>query len=371
MLQKQDLEELITPQNEICISLFMPLQWQPNQRDANRIRLKNLIKEAEKQLTAVAANPSQLLAPASELLSNGRLNQPQSSGLAIFLKKGFVRLHYLSAEMPELVVVSQGFHTKPLLPLLRQNEQFYILALSQNNIRLYRANRNQIKPMATPNLPANMADALTEEYEKQLQHHMGAKETAVFHGHEVSAEKKGAVRRYFREIDKAITARLHDSDTPLILACVDYLAPVYREVNSYPHLLDQNISGNPDETKSADLHQQGWHLILAQIEDKKEAAIEEYQTLAQTQRTSSNLTKVLTAAHFGRVDTLFTPVGQQQWGQFDATSGQLHIYDRPQPDTVDLLDETAVHTLLNGGTVHAVDPQEMPTEALVTAVFRY
>ena len=51
MLTKKELRELAEQTGEVCISLFMPLSQQPDEREANRIRLKNLIKQAEKQLT--------------------------------------------------------------------------------------------------------------------------------------------------------------------------------------------------------------------------------------------------------------------------------------------------------------------------------
>lgn len=371
MLAEKELKELFEHHNTICLSIYLPLQWQPDQREANRIRLKNLIKQAEQQLTAVPRNTNHLLTPALELLTNGRLNQPPNAGLVLLSSPGFAQHYFLPHTLPQLVIVGQRFHTKPLLPLLHQKEQFHILALSQNKTRLFNANRHHIKPVTLPDLPQSMTESLAEEYEKQLQYHMGTRETAVYHGHEVSAEKKGAVRRYFRQINDTLTTHLQNSTTPLILACVDYLFPLYQEVNTYPHLYNQHLSGNPDETKPADLQQRAWQLIATNFNQEKTAAAEQYQNLAQTERASANLQQVLKAAHRGRIDTLFTAVGQQQWGHYNPTTGEIHLGDQAEPDTVDLLDETAVHTLLNGGTVYAVDPQEMPAAAHVTAVFRY
>lgn len=371
MLKEQELKELFDQQDETCVSIFMPLQWQPEQRDANRIRLKNLIKQAEQKLTGVPNHPSQLLAPALELLASGRLQQTSSVGLALFLKPDFERHYFLPATMPELVIVGQRFHTKPLLPLLHNNEQFYILALSQNDVRLFEANRYHIKPMSLPEMPESMSEALYyEEYEKQLQYHVSTEQNAMYHGHEVSAEKKGAVRRYFRQINEVLAKQLQ-APTPLLLACVDYLLPLYQEVNSYPNLLEQNISGNPDEAKPNELREQAWHIVSSRFEEEKTAAIQQYQAVATTERASAQLPEIIAAAHNGRVDTLFTPIGQQQWGQFDASSGTVKLCQQAEPDMVDLLDETAVHTLLNGGTVYALEPQEMPDDALLTAVFRY
>ena len=111
--------------------------------------------------------------------------------------------------------------------------------------------------------------------------------------------------------------------------------------------------------------------MSSRFEEEKTAAAEQYQTLAATERAAADITEIVPAAHFGRVETLFTPVGQQQWGQFDAQTGQVQLYETAEPNAVDLLDSAAVQTLLNGGTVYAVNPKEIPDDAAVTAVFRY
>jgi hypothetical protein len=49
----------------------------------------------------------------------------------------------------------------------------------------------------------------------------------------------------------------------------------------------------------------------------------------------------------------------------------FQLRDEPQPGDEDLLDSAAVHTFLNGGTVYAVEPVEVPDEATLAAVFRY
>ncbi len=372
MLTEKELRELSEQSGDVCVSLLMPLSQQPDEREANRIRLKNLIKQAEKQLTAVSIKAADLLVPAMELLSNGGLHRQKSAGLAIFMKPDFTRHFFVPATMPELAVVSRQFHIKPLMPLLHDNRPFHILALSQNKVTLFQATHYHIEPVTLPDLPENMAQALWyDDPEKQLQYHTSMGQNAAYHGHEVAAEKKGAVLRYFRQINEVVTAYLHAKQTPLILACVEYLFPIYQEANTYAGLADKGIVGNPDEASPAELQQQAWQLVSSHFEEEKLAAAEQYQALAATERASADITEIVPAAHFGRVDTLFTSVDQHQWGQFDDESGQVELYETAEPNAVDLLDWAAAQTLRNGGTVYVVDPQEIPDDAAITAVFRY
>jgi hypothetical protein len=47
------------------------------------------------------------------------------------------------------------------------------------------------------------------------------------------------------------------------------------------------------------------------------------------------------------------------------------LHREVKPGDEDLLDFAAVHTLLNDRTVYAVEPEKVPDDASLAAVFRY
>jgi hypothetical protein len=77
------------------------------------------------------------------------------------------------------------------------------------------------------------------------------------------------------------------------------------------------------------------------------------------------------AAYYGQVDTLFVTVNQQQWGSFDPEANSLQFHTEAGPDSDDLLDASAVQSLLHGGTVYTVEPDQMPDQGTALAIFRY
>jgi hypothetical protein len=77
------------------------------------------------------------------------------------------------------------------------------------------------------------------------------------------------------------------------------------------------------------------------------------------------------AAHHGQVDILFVAVGVQVWGNFDPGTDTVHMHQDPEPGDEDLLDLATIQSTLNGGTVYAVEPEQMPDHASLAAVFRY
>lgn len=69
----------------------------------------------------------------------------------------------------ELVVVSDRFHLKPLLKYFANDGGFYILALSQNQVRLLEGTRHTVNEVNLANMPVTMAEALQfERFEKHL-----------------------------------------------------------------------------------------------------------------------------------------------------------------------------------------------------------
>jgi hypothetical protein len=80
---------------------------------------------------------------------------------------------------------------------------------------------------------------------------------------------------------------------------------------------------------------------------------------------------VVTAAHDGRVDTLFVALGTRRWGSFDEEARKVEVSDSNGPGTEDLVDLAAIQTLLKGGTVYAVPPDRVPEGSEVAAVYRY
>jgi hypothetical protein len=87
----------------------------------------------------------ELLQPARRLLDDSSFWQYQAEGLAVFLAAGTLRTFRVPVPFAELVVVAPGFHVKPLLALLTGDGLFYVLALSQNQVRLLVGTRDHIR----------------------------------------------------------------------------------------------------------------------------------------------------------------------------------------------------------------------------------
>ena len=363
-----------------CVSLYMPTHRAGRETEQDPIRFKNLLRQAEERLLAEGLNSAQvrdLLKAPQGLLQDQSFWRHQSDGLAVFCSEDVFHLFRLPVRFSELVVVADRFPVKPLLPLLTADGIFFILAVSQNQLRLLEGTQHAVDEIEMENMPQNLAETLPDGLaEKQLQFHTGTpsgtgSRPAVFHGHETSNETKNRMRQWFRIIDKHIRGMLPDGRFPLVLAGVDTLFPLYREVNTYLHLMEEGISGNPEGMSPEELHRKAWTIVEPVFKKDRETALDRYRQLAGTGQTTTDIVEAIRAAHHGRVEVLFVAVGLQLWGRFDYEQNKVDVHDIPEPGGGDLLDLTAIQTLIKGGKVYALPPPEVPDQAPLAAVLRY
>lgn len=383
----RDLPSLLRKDKGVCVSLLMPLEREPDKFEKNRIRSKNIIKQAKEKLadedflpvTLSRSNIEQLFEPAQELLNGLRSERDHGRGLAIFLEQSTNHIYHLPIPFEEQIRIGPRFYIKPLLPLLNKNGRFYLLTLSQEKVQLWRGSPFHLEKINVPNLPTGMDEALALEdpEERALQFHTSTGQTgdrsAVHHGHEADTEKKGAILRYFREVNDAIIEGIAGQDAPLLLAAVDYLRPIYQNANTYSHLLADGISGNPDHWNVQELHERAWQTAEPHFKEAMKTVIDQYREVKDTEISSQSVDEIVPAAAYGRVDTLLISMdnGRQKWGRFNESSGKIEECEARSFLCDDLLNLAAIKTLQNGGTVYAVDPKEMPGETELAAIFRY
>jgi hypothetical protein len=381
-LSRQALKPLTERRAGWHVSMFLPMHRAGAETQQNPIRCKNLVRLAEARLLANGLDASEtraLLEPVQQLVVNHAFWQHQSDGLALFLAPETCLAYRLPLTFDELVVVTHRFHIKPLLPLLTGDGRYYVLALSQNAVRLLQCTRDRVMTIELEDVPTSMAEALRyDDPEKQLQFHTGTpagtgKRAAMFHGHGVGTDDaKDNILDYFRQIDRGLHAVLRDDDAPLVLAGVEYLMPLYKAATSYAHVMDRGLTGNPEALRAEELQAQAWGLVEPLFREQQEAAAAHYRRYAETARAATDIETIVPAAYYGRIETLFVALGVQQWGTFDPDTQSVHVNPEADTDAEDLLDCAALYTFLHQGSVYAVAPDEVPEQpASLAAVFRY
>ena len=386
ILNRDDLQELARKRRGPCVSIYLSTHRAGRGVQGDPIRLKNLLAQAEERLVAAGLRSPEaevLLEEPRRLLQDAMFWQHQSEGLAMYMSPESFRYYRLPFDFQPLVIVADRFHIKPLLHLVSVGGRFYILALSQGEVRLLHGTRYSVSEVNLQDVPDSLADALKwDDPEKQLQFHTGTRtpgakgrRPAIFHGHGVASadDPKDYISRYFHKVDKGLTELFAGERVPLVLAAVDYLHPIYRAANTYPRLVDAGIKGNPEALSAEELHRRAWTIVQPLFVAEQEQATARYRQLAGagSPQASSDLQEVVRAAYLGRVETLLVAVGEQCWGTFDPVSNEIEAHIGRRPADQDLLDFAAIHTLFQGGDVYAAELADVPSGTPLAATFRY
>jgi hypothetical protein len=378
------------------VSIFLPTFRAGGERQQNPIRLKNVVRGIAERLEEDwgmrGPDAEELLDPVKRLVDDSSFWLHQSDGLALFLSPDTFRTFQLPVQLNELAVVEKRFHLKPLLPLLSGDGDghFYILCLSRKNIRLLSASRFRVDEvdLESQGVPTSFTEALGDLERRPTQFHvgtsaktphrfsMGQKGSPIFAGHGTAEDDLGAeLRNYLERFDDALGRIDVDRKAPVVLAGVEYLLPIYRDVaTTFQNICQDALRGNMEGEKAEDLRDAAWEIVEPHFLQERRKAAERFGDLSGSGRSSIDLNEILPAAHDGRVESLFVARGVRVWGSWDGDKRKIAFQsgkDGPRNGNEDLLDLAAVQTYLNGGKVFGVDQQEVPEGKSLAAVFRY
>lgn len=382
-----DIKTLLKVYQPPCIAMFLPIHhgpgsaiWQDQQR------MRNLFRSARGPASRLSdVHLAALWKPVEALVARRDIWMQPAEGLAIFRAPEFFAVYSLPYRVREQGIVGTHFYLKPLLPLLTNDRPFYILALSQNEVRLLHATHYSVVDRALPaSVPTSLAHVLQEhDAAHAVEYHSsasgaaigkGGRRPVVFHGQGAgSDDEKRRLLHYFQKIDRGLHEILHNETAPLVLASAEFLWPLYRQANTYPHLLPAGVAGNPDskQTSARMLHTQAWPLVEPVALKEQSTALDRFEEMRGSERASDNVSEVVPAACEGCVQDLFVASDRELWGTYDQARPALSIHESAEAGDEDLLDLAARQTLLHGGAVYALSREKMPGAGLLAATYRY
>jgi hypothetical protein len=379
-LTLESLRLLASDRTAPCVSLYMPTHRHHRGGSEDRIRFKNLVGRAEELLAgALPATRVREQVGRLQALSSEEFWSRQLDGLAVFADSNGhadVREFRLPGSVPELVVVADSYHLRPLLRHLQASGRYFLLRLSQNHVELCAGDEQALVPVDLPGLPRSLEDALGQlelESHLNMRSNPGGKREAFYHGHGTGkAPPMEDLLRFFRAVDAALWSELREQKEPLVLAApVSYHTP-YRSVSRYPHLLEEGLDGNHERTRAEELHALAWPLVRRRMDARLDLVLDTYQRWVSARRAIDDLEQVARCAVQGRVLDLLVAEGTHRWGRLDRESGELELTES-QTDhrDDDVLDDLAEAVLLRGGDVFTVQRGRMPSGSPVAALLRW
>jgi hypothetical protein len=361
-----EIRALIAARADACVSVYVPTTPQTQHVTGSRIAFGNLTRMALQQLDAAGFDKRRRALLEAELNALGEDDafwRLQAHSLAVLATPASVRTFRLATAISERVEVSGRFHLKPLLRAIAFPQNTFVLALSENTVRLVEVFADlPPSPVQVPGLPDSAADAVGRASVNNLT--QGTR-IANAQGQTV------LLRQYARQVDAALRGVLAGREMPLILAATEPLGPIFRAVNTYPALLAEGVSASPDRMSDSELAKAARGVLDGYYASEIEAAKALFQKRFGQHRATTDLQAAARAATFGAVELLLVDIDEELPGTVDDTDGSVALASDASAASYGVIDEIAGRAILAGAKVLAVRRADIPDGAPLAAVLRY
>ncbi len=340
--------------NDTLLSVYLPADSSESRVDVEK-RMSTLLGKS-RRLLAMKMRRNDIedfLSPVRDQLKN-ILKTGLQKGVAIFRSQNRIYSATLSEIPPEIAVVSDSYHIKPLVESSRFNIDGLIITITNRQLSCYAINDHSIYAKRVLH---NDLDTIEEN--KRL----------GFVGQK--PRNKELIDRFtrnkVRELGKVEI--LHHRNIA-VMGSKFLRKKLIAELESQwkSHIFYQSEITPCLET----MHKEVSDLLKTEqkfLETK--LALEMQQTMEQKGLHSNDLNEIGAAAVAGRIATLFVDSRVQVWGHFDRMSGAVQTYEY-QKNHIDqcIINDIVDMVLSQNGKVHFIDSKNNHTLEPHVAIFR-
>ena len=285
-----------------------------------------------------------------------------ADGLAVFVTPKEVRSFRLPTAPAVSVEVSDRSYLKPLLPLFSFPGACFVLALSHKVTRLIEVTSSLSETVHVETLPRNASEVFARKV---------LKDASLLTETQAQRGLRNVRVQHCRMIDRALRPILAGRSQPLILAADSHLATIYRSHNTYPHLLQVVIPGNPEGYTDGELAAMARNHAVTHAKAVVRRRIKLVQEWTMNGLVTTDLDQIAHAAVRGEIGTLLIDVSASRPGRIDPERGVVARAEKSSPRTYDILDELIGLTIRAGGDVYPINSALLPSLSPVAAIFRH
>jgi hypothetical protein len=359
----------------------MTLSTAPNHQGvkANSLQWRELMKSLAPKIEQHGAQGRELLESVSDWEAVSQGTEAQGKSVAVFRSPELVQLAWIQENVPSRAVIGPHFYIRPLLPELMREKTFYILALSQKDVRLLRCTARTSEEVPLPQTVATSYDAYMDSVKPDHDSPYGAA-TGPAGGGGAKGMTTGTTQNrdnkdqylahFYTQVDRGVNECLRGKTEPVVLVGVEYEIAIYRAHNKYPHLAEESVEGAPNGLKSGDMHARALDAISRCYDTKIDGQLAEYNHKVGG-GASNRLKEIIPAAHEGRVLTLLVSDSVETTGAFNESTYTVKGRETGTSEDEDLVNDAVVQTIVHAGQVFVVPNSKMPNGTPLAAIYRF
>src|SRR5574337_546369 len=306
---RAQIDQLARYRGRPALSIFLHTTPVPQEAQADRIGLKNLLKAAAEQMRAANVDKRAIVDIEAEV-------EAVIGDDAFCAAPDRFATFRLPNRLTNAVEVSDRFHLSPLIRAVTFPHEAFILAISIGSARLIELTADlPAETVPTPAMPKDFYQALGRSSNLEKGAMRGAEEMS----------ESAMLARYARAVDQGLRDVLAGQEAPLIIAAAEPMASTFRRVSSYPNTASEVIAGSADNAPDHALAAEARKVLDTIYAGEIEAFKALYATRAGQGRATSDLAQAARAATFGAVDTLMIDMDASISGVMDDETGAVSL----------------------------------------------
>ncbi|MGF1239207.1 chemotaxis protein [Streptomyces sp. 2-6] len=362
-LSPATLAELRRPRSYPAVSVLTPTHRREPDNNQDRVRLRNAVAEAKKQLESDPAVTRERRFDVGHQLDQALAEVDLTyaeDGLLIFAAPGEHQVWSLGRSVPERVVLSDTFLTRNLVSAHAAERPFWVLSLAADRVTLWSGGGGRVVEDRVGGFPRTRD--LTENFDAERQEQIGDAPSTF---------RDERTHRFLREADAAMGVVLRRHPRPLYitgepgaLAVLDELGGVARRAVHVQH--GGLAHGSPDAV---------WRAIRPVQEEQArretEAVARELEAARGRKEFAAGVDELWRTAREGRVRLLAVEENYRVTVRDDAGDHLVPAEGDDLDAREDIVDEIVEQCLETGAEVRFVPDGMLGDEQGIAGVLRY
>ena len=317
------LKQLKDETGKFCVSIIMNTHRTKPDYDKDPKVLKNHIKEAKERL--LATNDKREVSKVIEHLEKleGQIDHSLNlESLILFVNENKAEFLRLPIEVTDRVVIDRSFATRDLVRALHQEINYFILVLSQREVRLIEAFNDKVVkeigsdfPFENTNLYSTNKDELAN-----------------------AGRQTQLVAEFFNRVDKALNKVRKDNALPVLICTEEANYHEYLKIaDESKSIFDTYLNKNRLDEKAHAIVSEAWSIVSKKMEEQRKAKKDELSKAVGKGNFLSDLSDIWKAIGEGRVDTLF--IEEELFAPAIIKNDEIHIVEDSKTNENGVIDD--------------------------------
>ncbi len=358
-MKDEKLIRLATERSNPCVTISMNTHRTHPENSKDIIGLKNLLSEARNRVIKEFGkrDVSDLLEKidnlGNEIDSNFNLDS-----LHIFISNKTKEI--IRSPLPvqkNTVHVSNSFAIKPLIKILNQTVEYFILLLSQSGVKLHYAINDAV-----------LQEITNDDFPFSENPHYVFDKNRLSDGKQVD----NMVREFFNKVDKAMLKVYNRTKLSCIVICTEDNYSRLMQVADKPSIYYGYSGINYNDTTDQSLAAQAWPVVKGMHHKSIEDDINEMKEAVGKELAITNLSEIFRAVKEGRGDLLITHNNYYQAVKMTGKFTFEPVQDNTQAGVIDdIISEIAWDVITKNGRAIFVEQEDIQSLGDISLKIRY